>query len=161
MSEYPSIAQLIPHRDPMILLDEMLEWSKGRAQCGLVVKEGARFVEEGVLATPFLMEHMAQAVAVCLGYEAFKGGRGVTVGMIVSCRTFNAHVAEARVGDRLVISAEQKRANASVSAFDCGVDRISGSGEVDRSCIAEATLTLFHGDLRDPPREPVASGSAG
>lgn len=150
MAEYPSIAQLVPHRDPMILLDEMLDWSQGRSRCALRVREGARFVEGGVLSAPFLIEHMAQAVAVCLGYEAFRGGRGVSVGMIVSCRTFTALAGEVRVGDDLVVSAEQKRANASVSAFDCRVDRLGSEGKAGEwTCIAQATLTLYHGDLHE------------
>ncbi len=150
MAEYPSIAQLVPHRDPMILLDEMLDWSKGNSRCGLRVREGARFVEDGVLLAPFLMEHMAQAVAVCLGYEAFRGGRGVSVGMIVSCRTFTALAGEVRVGDDLVVSANQKRANTSVSSFDCRVDRRASDGQgLEPSCIARASLTLYHGELND------------
>lgn len=154
MSEWPSVAQLIPHRDPMILLDEMLDWSKGRSRCGLEVRHGARFVDEGKLPAPFLIEHMAQSVAVCLGYEAFRGGRGVHVGMIVSCRSFEALVGEAHVGDRLLVSAEQKRANASVSSFDCRVNRLEDAARAgeglehsEGDCLARATLTLYHGEL--------------
>ena len=139
MSEFPSIAQLIPHREPMILLDEMLDWSPGQSKCRVTVREDARFVEEGRLETPFMIEHMAQAVAVCLGYEAFRGGNGIRVGMIVSCRTFESFTAGAEVGEVLIVSAEQRGANASVSGFECKVER-------DEVCIARAYMTLYYGE---------------
>lgn len=139
MSEYPSIVQLIPHREPMILLDEMLDWSKGRSRCRMTVREEARFVEKGRLKTPLMIEHMAQAVAVCLGYEAYRGGHGIRVGMIVGCRSFEALVPDARIGETLIVSAEQRGANFSVSGFQCQVER-------DDVCIARADMTLYHGD---------------
>ena len=139
MSEFPSIMQLIPHREPMILLDEMLGWSQGQSKCRVTVRDGARFVEDGRLETPLLMEHMAQAVAVCLGYQAFRGGHGIRVGMIVGCRTFESFTAAAFVGEELIVSAEQRGANASVSGFECEVER-------DDDCIARAYLTLYYGD---------------
>jgi predicted hotdog family 3-hydroxylacyl-ACP dehydratase len=138
MSEFPTIVQLIPHREPMILLDEMLDWSPGRSMCCVTVCEDARFVTEGRLETPLLIEHMAQAVAVCLGYEAFRGGHGIRVGMIVGCRTFESFTAAAFVGEKLIVSAAQRGANASVSGFECKVER-------DDACIARAYLTLYYG----------------
>jgi predicted hotdog family 3-hydroxylacyl-ACP dehydratase len=123
----------------MVLLDRVLDWSPGRIECATRVRENARLVEDGLLLAPFTIEHMAQAVAVCLGYEAYRGGRGVRVGMIVSCRAFDAHMESARAGDDLVIRADRERGNESLSHFECGVQR---GGEK----FATATLTLFHGD---------------
>lgn len=143
MSEFPSIVQLIPHREPMILLDELLDWSPGWSRCGLTVREDARFVDAGRLETPLLIEHMAQAVAVCLGYEAFRGGRGVRVGLIVGCRTFESFAPAAHVGEELIVSAQQRGANRAVSCFECSVE---GTGERDGFLLARADLTLYHGD---------------
>jgi predicted hotdog family 3-hydroxylacyl-ACP dehydratase len=139
LNEYPPIEHLIPHSEPMVLLDRVLDWSPGRIECATQVRENARLVEDGLLLAPFTIEHMAQAVAVCLGYEAYRGGRGVRVGMIVSCRAFDAHMESARAGDDLVIRADRERGNESLSHFECNVQR----GE---EAFATATLTLFHGD---------------
>ncbi|MDC1295526.1 hypothetical protein N8077_04255 [Myxococcota bacterium] len=141
--DFPPISQLIPHREPMILLDKLVDWSRGSARCSMVVSEGARFVEDGKLDSPCLLEHMAQAVAVCLGYEMLLSGRGLRVGMIVSCRTFEALIPTTKVGETLLVSAEQVAANLSASTFDCSVDR-TGDGTDER--IARASLTLYHGD---------------
>lgn len=139
MSAFPPIAQLMPHRGPMVLLERMLSWSPGQTECGMQVRAGTRFVEEDGLRAPFTIEHMAQSVAACLGYEAYLGGRGVRVGMIVSCRTFYAHMPSASVGDELVVKANRERGNESLSHFDCEVRK-------DKALFATASLTLFHGE---------------
>lgn len=139
MSDFPPVARLIPHREPMVLLDRILDWSPGRVECATRVCEGARFVEDGLLLAPLTIEHMAQAVAVYLGYEAYRGGRGVRIGMIVSCRAFHAHMESASVGDELMIWAERERGNETLSHFQCEV-------RYKDEAFADATLTLFHGE---------------
>jgi predicted hotdog family 3-hydroxylacyl-ACP dehydratase len=139
MSDFPPVAELVPHREPMVLLDQILRWSVGEVECAMTVREGARFVEDGALLALFTIEHMAQAVAACLGYEAYRGGRGVRVGMIVSCREFRAHQVQATVGDELRVHALRDRGNESVSHFQCAVHH-------GTEPFSSATLTLFHGE---------------
>lgn len=139
MSEFPPIAQIVPHREPMVLLERMLQWSPGQTECALRVRSGARFVDEDGLRAPFTIEHMAQSVAACLGYEAFLGGRGVRVGMIVSCRAFRAHMPRVAIGDELIVRARRERGNDSLSHFDCEVRR-------QDALFTTASLTLFHGE---------------
>jgi predicted hotdog family 3-hydroxylacyl-ACP dehydratase len=129
----------------MVLLDEMADWAPGRAACRMVVREQAPFVVDGELGTSMTIEHMAQAVAACLGYEAFQGGVGVRVGMIIACKRFEALVPALDVGDELVIAVERIRGNETLSHFDCHVDRrAAGSSHFKRA--ASATLTLFHAE---------------
>jgi predicted hotdog family 3-hydroxylacyl-ACP dehydratase len=139
VTEYPAIAQLMPHGEPMVLLDRLVGWSPGYAECTMRVRSGTRFVDEGVLRTPFMIEHMAQSVAACLGYEAYRAGLGVRVGMIVSCRVFHAHIESAAVGDELKIIANRERGNDTLSHFQCEVRHES-------EAFADASLTLFHGE---------------
>ena len=139
MSDFPPIAMLVPHREPMVLLDRVVAWSPGTVECAMRVRSNARFVDDGILPAPFMIEHMAQSVAVCLGYEAYLGGRGVRVGMIVSCRAFRAHRESASAGDDLMVHANKERGNETLSHFHCEVR----SGD---EVFADATLTLFHGE---------------
>jgi predicted hotdog family 3-hydroxylacyl-ACP dehydratase len=145
MSDFPPIAMLVPHREPMVLLDRVVAWSPGHVECAMRVRSDTRFVDDGILPTPFMIEHMAQSVAVCLGYEAYMGGRGVRVGMIVSCRAFRAHSESASAGDDLMVHANKERGNETLSHFHC---EVRSEDEV----LADATLTLFHGEtLFDDP----------
>lgn len=136
---FPSIAQLVPHAEPMVLVDEMTEWVSGAATCTLVVRAHAPLVSDGSLLAPLLIEHMAQTVAACLGYEAFLGGEGARVGMIIACKKFSVHIPVVHVGDALTIRVRRVRGNETLSHFDCHVTR----GEAP---VATAVLTLFHGE---------------
>lgn len=139
---YPAFHELVPHEGPMVLLDEMVEWAPGAATCTLEIRPGTAFETAGAVDTVVSIEWMAQAVAACLGYEAFKGGEGVRVGMIVGCRKFELDRPQVLVGDALRISVDRIRGNEMISHFNCetwlGDERV-----------AFAVLTLFHAE--EPP----------
>ncbi|NLE49018.1 MAG: hypothetical protein GX614_11510 [Sandaracinaceae bacterium] len=139
MASFPPIRELIPHAGRMILLDELLEWEEGRARAKMRIRERMPFVRSKRMSTIALMEPMAQAVAACLGYEAYRGGAGVRVGMIIGARSFEIFRAELAVGDALTFDVERIRGSESLSHFSCKAWR---EGEK----IAEATLTLFHAE---------------
>src|SRR5690606_30128438 len=144
MSQYPPIAELIPHAGPMVLLDAMLHWAEGETEASYRVREGAPFVNEGRVEGVVTIEYMAQAVAACLGYEALLGGEGVRVGMIIACKRMVLHGAHLHVGDHGTIRVKRIRGNDTLSHFDCRLER---SGEL----FAESVLTLYHAEK--PPDE--------
>lgn len=142
MSEYPPITDLVPHGEPMLMLEEMVAWEPGVAECRMTVRQHGPFVVEGQVDSVVTLEIMAQAVAACLGYEAFIGGEGVRVGMIVGCRSMELARAAIPVGAQLRVHARRLRGNETVSNFVCEV--VDGDGP-----IASAQMTLFHADA--PP----------
>jgi predicted hotdog family 3-hydroxylacyl-ACP dehydratase len=139
MPEYPAIAELVPHSGPMVLLDAMTEWAPGEATCVMHVRAGMPFVKGEALDAVALMEPMAQAVAACLGYEAFQGGEGVRVGMIIGCRKFEIEVPSLTVGDALQITVSRIRGSDTLSHFECETRR-------REETVARATLTLYHAE---------------
>ncbi len=143
MSDFPPIANLIPHTGPMVLLDRMVAWEEGDATCTFTVRARAPFVTPEGLEAPLLMEHMAQSVAACLGYEAFRGGEGVRVGMVIGCRRFDVEgAAFVPVGAHVSLHAERIRGSESLSHFEC----VATAGD---ERIASAQLTVFHAE--SPP----------
>ncbi|MFO0689800.1 MAG: hypothetical protein U0900_13970 [Myxococcota bacterium] len=143
MSAYPPIRDLLPHGDAIRQLERLVEWAPGRAECTMRVEAGSRLVVDGRLESVLLLEPMAQAVAACLGHEAYLGGEGVRVGMIVACRTLEVRVPSVPVGAALRILAQRVRGNDATSHFDCAVWWDDGLG-----LVATSTLTLVH----DRPR---------
>lgn len=137
MSPFPPIESLVPHGEAIRELESLVEWAPGRAECRMRVGEASRLVAQGALETVLLIEPMAQAVAACLGYEAFREGEGVRVGMIVACRAFRAERASVPVGMALRVRVERVQGNDSTSHFDCVVLH-------EAEPIATATLTLVH-----------------
>lgn len=134
---YPPIADLVPHGPAMRMLDRLLEWSPGFARVSMQVDAASKLVVDGRLDGVLLLEPLAQAVACCLGYEAFRRGDGVRPGMVVACRALETRVAAVDVGTRLELVVTRVRGNDATSHFDCEAWR----GE---ERIATAALTLVH-----------------
>lgn len=149
---YPPMARLMPHGPPMRAIEALLDWAAGRATCRVTIREGMPLVRDGRVASLVTLEYMAQAVAVCLGYEAFLGGEGVRVGMVIGVRKMQLSVPFVAVGTELRITVERSRGNDEVSTFE----GTTWAGEV---VVSTAMMTLFHGtppgmanpaDLRPP-----------
>ena len=137
MTGYPPIEELLPHSGGMVLLDAMVRWAKGEAECRLRIREWARFVRDGRVPGVITLEYMAQAVAACLGYEALRGGGALRVGMIIACKKFTAHADELEVGDELRVLVKCINSNDTLSHFDCRVERGAAT-------FSDAVLTLYH-----------------
>jgi len=124
------------------MLEALQAFAPGTATCSMVVREETPFVAGGRLATVTTLEIMAQAVAACLGYEAFLQGAGIRVGMLVGVRTMQLHMPWLSVGDRLEITVTRTRGTDEVSTFE-------GTTHCEGRLASEASMTLFH--AQKPP----------
>ena len=136
---YPSIEDLVPHGPPIRMLDALEAWEPGFARCSMLLRESTPFVKEGRLSTVLTIEHMAQAVAACLGYEAYQQGSGIRIGMIIASRNFEMDRGELAVGDLLNIEVRRQRGNEDLSHF-------LGEVHVDGERIAAAHMTVYHAE---------------
>lgn len=141
---YPPISDLVPHRPPMLQLDALTDWAPGRATCRLTVRAHHLFVEGDRVDGVMCIEYMAQAVAACLGYAAYRGGEGPRVGMIVACRRFEVDAEWLRVGEVFDVFAEQTGGDDALSSFQTRMTRAE-AGERDGERVAAAVMTLVHG----------------
>ncbi len=139
---YPPFAELVPHGLPMRVVEELVEWEPGRAVCRMTVADGMPFVCDGRLASVVTLEYIAQAIAACLGHEAYVGGEGVRVGMLIGVRKMELLQPWIDVGAELRISVERVRGNEDVSTF-------RGDVHVGDTLITTAMTTLFHAEA--PP----------
>jgi len=138
--KYPPIEDLVPHSAPTLALDELVDWSDGKAHARLVVKDDGLLVHDGAADSVVCLELMAQTVAACLGYGAFLGGVGVRVGMVVACRRFTIERPRIVVGECLDVRVSRLRATDDISSFEGEVRDERGA------LIATATMTLVHAE---------------
>jgi predicted hotdog family 3-hydroxylacyl-ACP dehydratase len=136
--EFPPIEKIVPHGAPIRALERLVEWAPGRAVAELHVEPTMPFVEEDRLASVVTLEYMAQAVAACLGYEAYRAGGNVRVGMVIGVRQMKIMQPCIAVGTRLRIAVECIRGNEDVSTF-------RGETRIDDTLVSTAHMTLFHG----------------
>ena len=142
--KFPPIEDLVPHSAPTIAIDELVDCRDGDAHARLVVRDGGLLVRDGGADTIVCLEYMAQTVAACLGYAAFRGGIGVRVGMVVACRSFAIERPRVAVGERLDVRVHRLRATDDVSSFQGEVRDERGA------LVATATMTLVHAEK--PPQ---------
>ena len=135
---HPPIAELLPHRAPMVLLDGMVAYSEQGATCEVTVRHGMPFVEAGVVPAAVFLEYMAQAVAAYLGRGARARGEAVRAGYLLGARVMDLYVEHAAVGERLEVRAERVWCDEVIGSFRCAVRR---GGDA----LAEATLTVYRG----------------
>lgn len=127
----PPVAELVPHEPPMILVDELVEWSPTRARVRARVRPGGPFVVAGRMPATILLEYMAQAIAVAEGMRGRVGRVGPagpasgerSPGLLLGTRELELDVQELAVGDILEIRVEQRfgDADSSLASYDCEV----------------------------------------
>ena len=140
MNRFPPVEDLVPHAASTLAIDELVDWSEGKTHVRLVVRDGGLLVRDGGVHTAVTLELMAQAVAACLGYDAFLHGGGVRVGMVVACRKFAIARARIDVGEQLDIHVVRLRGTDDASTFEAEVH--DGNGAL----VSSAVMTLVHGD---------------
>jgi predicted hotdog family 3-hydroxylacyl-ACP dehydratase len=138
--QYPPVAELVPHRPPMILIDEILDIGEKSLSARVALTERSPFVEEGKLPALVTLEYMAQSVAAFAGAARLAAGKPVRLGMLIGCREMELEVDALSVGDVLEITVEQVWTDEQLGSFDCLVTR---RGEK----ISRASLSVYQGDL--------------
>lgn len=132
-SGFPPVAQLVPHEAPMILVDELVEWSPTHARVRAQVRRGGPFVCEGQLPATILLEYMAQAVAVADGMGGRVTGRG-DIGVLLGVRELNLEIDAVVIGDVLDIHVVHRFGDGLLASYDCEVRRagqVLASGAVN------------------------------
>jgi 3-hydroxyacyl-[acyl-carrier-protein] dehydratase len=97
------LAELIPHRPPMVLIDALGECTAQAAEAVKTFLPDSCGVREGYVQQGALIEALAQTAAALFGRQARAQGRGVGVGMLVGVSAFRFH-APVRCGEPLKLS---------------------------------------------------------
>lgn len=99
-----SAENLIPQRNPIILVNSLLESDEEKSVSDFEIRKDCVFVENGVLVSAGLMENIAQTCALRTGYLNF--GNKVRVGVIGGVKRFKVSRSPA-VGERLITTVKE------------------------------------------------------
>ena len=97
------LLKLLPHRPPMLLIDEVIEVDAESAVVAKTFHEGDFGTRGGLVLDSILIECVAQAVALLNGFNALPSGAPAARGLLVGIDGFE-FVARARTGIPLRIS---------------------------------------------------------
>ncbi len=124
---------LLPHRPPMLFVDQLLERSGNRAKALAEMPVEGICVDDGMVFPEFFIEVVAQAMAMANGYDALRSGSRMNDGMLVGIDSFSFYHT-ASPGTRLRIEIEK--------IFEFGTVKII-HGEV-----FDADVLLASGDIK-------------
>jgi predicted hotdog family 3-hydroxylacyl-ACP dehydratase len=131
------IAELVPHRGPMLLVDRLLEDDLESVRVEATVKPGQLFLADGGLPAWVGIELMAQTIAAWAGARAKERGEPVRLGFLLGSRRYEVTEPVFPVGTRLEIEARQEFvAENGLAVFSCRISRAGG-------VVATAQLNVF------------------
>jgi predicted hotdog family 3-hydroxylacyl-ACP dehydratase len=132
------LQSLLPHSDPMILIEDPIDAGDGWASSSMRVAEDSLFFKPGEGIPAWVgIEYMAQTVALYAGYCAVRCGREVQVGLLIGIRRFSADIPYFRLGNDIKIRTEEVWQDSQMAMHECMIHDASGS------VLANANLNVY------------------
>ena len=82
------ITQFIPHRDPFVMVDNLLEYSPEQVVSSFLIRPNNILVTDEYFQEAGILENIAQTVALHAGYEAIMKKLPPRVGFIAAIKNF-------------------------------------------------------------------------
>lgn len=82
------ITQFIPHRDPFVMVDNLLEYSPEQVVSSFLIRPNNILVTDEYFQEAGIIENIAQTVALHAGYEAIMKKSPPRVGFIAAIKNF-------------------------------------------------------------------------
>ncbi|WP_444998347.1 ApeP family dehydratase [Aliikangiella sp. IMCC44359] len=140
--EQYTVGELIPHSDPMVLLDKVVEQSEQSLTAEITIREESRFydLQEQGVPTWVAIEYMAQAIAALAGVRSKLNNEPINLGFLLGTRKFHIINQFLPADKTYQIEVEQLYMDDSgLASFDC----IIRSGE---EVYGKAKLNVFETD---------------
>ena len=137
---FPPLADLVPHKPPMLLLDRVLSYSTDVVRCEVEIRSDSRFVEDGQVPAVIGLEYMAQAVAAFAGLTARSEKKEFRMGLLLGSRELRFETDGFAVGDRLVVEARRTWGESELGHFACQIER-------EAELLASGTLSVYQGQM--------------
>lgn len=125
MEDLGWVLERMPHKPPMLLVDEVISVEGPRITCKAKITADHILLdpERGGAITPlFAIELFAQAAAALMVYHAAKQGAGMESGYLLGTRKLELELDAIHVGDELTIRAEELWGAGPLSQLDCTLE---------------------------------------
>jgi len=130
-----AIKELIPQREPMLMMDAFYDATESEAETGLTVTEDNLFCWNGLLSEPGLVEHIAQSASAFAGYKAKLANRQTPLGFIGEVRKCRIHLLP-KVGDVL-------RTKIQILTEVLGVSLLTAETKVNGVTVVQCQMKIF------------------
>ena len=118
----PSLAALLAHEPPMLLLDTLVSVDADGSCCEVTVTEDMPFFDSRSGLPGWVgIEMMAQTIAVWGGWQSKNEGRGVNLGLLLGSRKYESEVESFAKDSRLTIDARKVVRDGNLGVFQCTI----------------------------------------
>lgn len=134
----PQLYDLIPHREPMLLIDRVVQVAADSAAAEVLIHPQVSFFQAGLGVPAWIgLEYMGQTAALIAGYQLQQGLTRPHLGFLLGTRQYAMNTAWFREGDRLLVECLQAAVTGEhLAQFQC---TISSAGEP----LATAKLSVY------------------
>ncbi len=147
--DYP-VEELIPHSGPMVLIDQILEYSEQHLVAEIKIEENCKFYQTSKQGVPAWVgvEYMSQAIAALAGIYAKQQGREIKLGFLLGTRKYNILQTVFKKDHVYRISVSQLyKDDSGLASFDCRIEEQeqspkSQTEELKTECV-RAKLNVF------------------
>ena len=115
---------LLPHRAPMLLLSEVVNYDETFASARIYITTDSAFFDAELGGVPSWvgMEYMAQTIGIWAGHQQLLNNKPVQAGFLLGCRSYDCNSAIFPAGCILQLSAKPVYLDKSgIGAFDCAI----------------------------------------
>ncbi len=134
---FPPLTEFLPHRPPMLLIDELVECDEREVVCAVTVRADNPFVVDGRVPAMISIEYFAQSVAALYAWQ-HRHGPAQGLGKLLGTRSLELAVDHFEVGDALTITGREAWRDEALAQFRCELHR---GGER----LAVASISVSHG----------------
>lgn len=141
----PQLYDLIPHREPMLLINEVLRLDHQSSSARVLIDEQAPFFEREKGVPSWIgIEYMGQTAALIAGYQKQQGMIGEHLGFLLGARNYRCQNAYFTASSKLTVSCtEVAVVGDGLATFDCTIDDHSGQR------LASGKLSVFRQSMKE------------
>ena len=129
------IKSVIPQREPIIMIDKILNHSDEKTSTSLTITETNIFVEESIFQSSGLIEHIAQSSAARMGMQTIEEGKKPLLGYIASIKNMMIN--------RLLKVGETILTEIIVTNHINNIIVVQGESKVDNIVVSNCELKVF------------------
>ncbi|MEI6895094.1 MAG: 3-hydroxylacyl-ACP dehydratase [Colwellia sp.] len=140
------IEEVIKHRKPMRLVDELLSFDESSASVLVHINTDSEFYQAEQQGVPSYIgiEYMAQCIAAKAGANELASGGALKLGFLLGTRKYTPNVTYFSCGDTLRVSATRLLEDATgLSVFECTIVLDTQAGNQVDKVLAQAKINVF------------------
>ncbi|MEJ2441900.1 MAG: hypothetical protein P8Y42_00385 [Exilibacterium sp.] len=131
---FETLSDLLPHREPMILLDAVHDWGESYLEAVVEHKQPGIFTNAaGEVPAWVGVEYMAQAIGAWAGIRARSNDQPIRIGFLLGTRKYTSYTEAFNFGEKVVVRVEKLMMdNENLALFDCKIfaDKILATAQI-------------------------------